>query len=65
MAVVQQSLILRLIERAVLAGAYRALARQHPASPHGFLRLAGKYSAEVADLVAQVRDEPFTGDDTP
>lgn len=45
----------RLIASAVLAGAYRVLAREMPAGRRGLLKMADKHSGIVAETCAEIR----------
>lgn len=52
-----KSPVLRLIDHAVMAGAYRELARREPTASRGLLKMAEKHSAIVAEITNEVRDD--------
>lgn len=47
-------LVLRLIERMILAARYRALCERYPANRSGFLKMARRHSAVAAALMVKV-----------
>jgi hypothetical protein len=51
------SLVLDLIDAAVMAGAYAALAGANVEAERGLLRMAAKYSAEVAAFAGEICSE--------
>lgn len=59
------ALVLELIEAAVLAGAYRSLARDMPDAAGGMLKLARKWSTKVAALADEIIEEADAERDAP
>lgn len=55
-------LVCELIGAAVLAGAYRTLARAEPGAERGLLKLAAKWSARVAALANGIQVEALIAD---